>query len=181
MLLLSVESSCKVVTKDRRTRTIRLCTGTSDSIRCSTRSCVSSFPGCYGAWRYNSFTDGVLILGFLRWAFESHATWCVNSVAHSFGDRPYKHDIRPCESTITSMLGNGEGWHNWHHAFPFDYATSEYGVLKQWNPTKLLIDILSCIGQAYDLKRHVHRMADSPTREHVTVTATSVIKADDLF
>jgi len=123
-------------------------------------------PGCYGAWRYNSFMDGVLILGALRWVFESHATWCVNSVAHSFGDRPYKHGIRPCESTITSLLANGEGWHNWHHAFPFDYATSEYGVLNQWNPTKLLIDILAYIGQAYDLKRHVRRMADSSTREH---------------
>lgn len=115
-------------------------------------------PGCYGAWRYNSFTDGVLILGLLRWVFLSHATWCVNSVAHSLGNRPYKPEIRPCESSVTSFVAAGEGWHNWHHAFPFDYAASD-GALCQWNPTKLLIDLLACIGQAYDLKRHVRAPA----------------------
>jgi stearoyl-CoA desaturase (delta-9 desaturase) len=110
-------------------------------------------PGLYGAWMYESALDGVLIFGFLRWVMVAHATWCVNSVAHSFGDRPYM-DIRPCESPFTSLVSQGEGWHNWHHAFPSDYATSEGGQWK-WNPTKLLIDILAFIGQAYDRKRHL--------------------------
>lgn len=110
-------------------------------------------PGFYGLWRYNSFANGVLIFGFLRWILESHATWCVNSVAHTFGYRPYK-DIKPSESLFTSLVANGEGWHNWHHAFPFDYATSEDGILSQWNHTKFLIDCLYYVGQAYDLKRH---------------------------
>lgn len=131
-------------------------------------------PGIYGAWRYKSFTDGVLILGFLRWVLESHATWCVNSVAHSFGERPYKPDILPCESLVTSLVATGEGWHNWHHAFPFDYATSEYGVFYQWNPTKLLIDLLARVGQVYDRKRHVPRDVlprDVPRAARPTTTA----------
>jgi len=119
-------------------------------------------PGVYGAWRCGSFVDGVLLFGALRWVVELHMTWCVNSVAHSFGTRPYKPDIRPCESLVTSLAANGEGWHNWHHAFPFDYATSEFGVLRQWNPTKVVIDVLASVGQAYDLKRHARRAsADS--------------------
>jgi stearoyl-CoA desaturase (delta-9 desaturase) len=101
-----------------------------------------------------SFMDGFLIFGALRWIMETHATWCVNSVAHTFGYRPYKN-IVPSESLFTSIVANGEGWHNWHHAYPFDYATSEDGVLLQWNHTKLFIDILAFIGQTYDHKRHV--------------------------
>jgi fatty-acid desaturase len=113
-------------------------------------------PGVYGVWRCGSFVDGVLIFGALRWVVELHATWCVNSVAHTFGSRPYRPDIRPCESLVTSLVANGEGWHNWHHAFPFDYATSEFGVLWQWNPTKVLIDLLAAMGQVHARKRHEH-------------------------
>jgi hypothetical protein len=65
--------------------------------------------------------------------------------------RPYK-DIPPCESMLTSLVACGEGWHNWHHAYPFDYATAEDGFI---NHTKLLIDFLSLIGQTYDHKRNV--------------------------
>jgi stearoyl-CoA desaturase (delta-9 desaturase) len=111
-------------------------------------------PGIYGHYYMGSFMDGFLIFGAMRWIMESHATWCVNSVAHTFGYRPYK-DIPPSESLFTSLVANGEGWHNWHHAYPFDYAASEDGILLQWNHTKLLIDLLSLIGQTYDHKRHV--------------------------
>lgn len=111
-------------------------------------------PGLFGMWQYNSFMKGLLIFGALRWVMETHATWCVNSVAHTFGYRPYKN-IPPCESLMTSLLACGEGWHNWHHAHPFDYAASEDGILLQWNHTKLLIDCLSLIGQTYDHKRHI--------------------------
>ena len=123
------------------------------------------FPGFFGMWYYNSFFKGFLIFGALRWVMETHATWCVNSIAHTFGYRPYK-DINPCESLITSLLANGEGWHNWHHAFPFDYATSEDGIFLQWNHSKFLIDCLSIIGQTYDHKRHtIKPKALTPMRD----------------
>ena len=112
-------------------------------------------PGLYGMWRYGSFMRGLLIFGALRWVMELHATWCVNSVAHTFGYRPYTKDIRPCESFVTALVANGEGWHNWHHTYPFDYATAEHGTLLQLNTTKILIDGLAVIGQTYDHRRRV--------------------------
>ena len=112
-------------------------------------------PGLFGMWRYNSFLHGFLIFGALRYVMLLHSTWCVNSVAHIFGTRPYS-DIKPCESPTTSLLAVGEGWHNWHHSFPFDYAASQDGVILLWNPTKLVIDCLSVIGQTYDHTRRVH-------------------------
>ena len=109
-------------------------------------------PGLYGIYRFDSFWDGLLIFGVLRWVIQLHATWCVNSVSHTFGYRPYK-DIPPTDNLFTSILTYGEGWHNWHHAYPYDYAAAEDGILLQWNPTKALIDFLWLFGQTYDHKR----------------------------
>ena len=47
----------------------------------------------------------------------------------------------------------GEGWHNWHHKYPYDYAASEFGVMKQFNPTKLFIDTCCVLGLASECKR----------------------------
>jgi stearoyl-CoA desaturase (delta-9 desaturase) len=45
----------------------------------------------------------------------------------------------------------GEGWHNFHHVFPWDYKTSEMGN-NRINPTTHFIDFCARIGWAYDLK-----------------------------
>merc|ERR1719453_66030 len=47
----------------------------------------------------------------------------------------------------------GEGWHNWPHKYPFDYAASEYGVLRQYNPTKFVIDCCAAVGLVTERKR----------------------------
>ena len=51
---------------------------------------------------------------------------------------------------IVSILAMGEGFHNYHHTFPYDYSTSEWGYT--FNTTTKLIDLMSCIGQAYNLR-----------------------------
>jgi stearoyl-CoA desaturase (Delta-9 desaturase) len=45
----------------------------------------------------------------------------------------------------------GEGWHNYHHTFPWDYSASELGYHKR-TLTTLFIDFFAMIGWAYDLK-----------------------------
>ena len=64
----------------------------------------------------------------------------VNSAAHLWGERPYDPKSNPAENPWVAILSVGEGWHNWHHKYPFDYAASEFGVASQFNPTKLFID-----------------------------------------
>jgi stearoyl-CoA desaturase (delta-9 desaturase) len=51
-----------------------------------------------------------------------------------------------------SAFGIGEGWHNYHHTFPWDYKTEELGSYNL-NITKILIDFFAYIGWAYDLKQ----------------------------
>ena len=57
------------------------------------------------------------------------------------------------ENPLVSLCALGEGWHNWHHKYPFDYAASEYGIDKQFNPTKLFIDCCVKVGLASECKR----------------------------
>ncbi|RHY72864.1 hypothetical protein DYB34_011674, partial [Aphanomyces astaci] len=55
--------------------------------------------------------------------------------------------------TWVAFFAMGEGWHNWHHVFPYDYAASEFGISAQWNPTKLFIDTMAKLGLVTDRKR----------------------------
>jgi stearoyl-CoA desaturase (delta-9 desaturase) len=103
-------------------------------------------------WGETTWT-AFLIAGVLRYLGTLHVTWLVNSAAHMFGSHPYDHNIRPAENRLVACLSLGEGWHNWHHKFPFDYATSEYGIFTQYNPSKLLIDFMALIGQVSSRKR----------------------------
>lgn len=86
----------------------------------------------------------------LRYAITLHATWLINSAAHTFGYRPYDVHISPAESIWTTVTAFGEGGHNYHHTFPQDYRTSEMSAL--FNLTKQFIDFFAYIGWAYDLK-----------------------------
>ena len=110
-------------------------------------------PSIYTLYYENSFMKGFLLYGCLKWILVSHATWCVNSFAHMYGDRPFRKDIQSAENKWVSILTVGEGWHNWHHTYPYDYACSDEGIFLRWNPTKLLIDTLGFFGQTYDHKR----------------------------
>jgi len=112
------------------------------------------FPALVSTYGWGErFGAGVLVGGFLRYVAVLHFTWLVNSAAHLYGDRPYDPKSNPSENFCVAVASLGEGWHNWHHKFAFDYAASEYGVGVQFNPTKLIIDLASLVGQTYDLRR----------------------------
>jgi len=49
------------------------------------------------------------------------------------------------------MLTFGEGWHNFHHTFPWDYRSAEFGMDWLNLPTNF-IDMFAKVGWAYDLK-----------------------------
>ena len=111
------------------------------------------FPGLVGMLWGESFWNGYWVAGALRYVFVLHVTWCVNSLAHFWGEHPYDPKSWPAENPLVSFLALGEGWHNWHHKYPFDYATSELGIFEQYNPTKLFIDTCCFFGLASDRKR----------------------------
>jgi len=50
-----------------------------------------------------------------------------------------------------SLGALGEGWHNYHHVFPWDYKAAELGNYRA-NLTTAFIDFFALIGWAYDMK-----------------------------
>lgn len=86
-----------------------------------------------------------------RYTFILNVTWLVNSAAHKFGGKPYDKNINPAENTSVAAFAFGEGWHNYHHVFPWDYKTAELGNYRL-NLTTAFIDFFAKIGWAYDLK-----------------------------
>jgi len=105
-------------------------------------------------------TNGFFVAGALRWMFVQHVTFFVNSVAHgechSADPRAFDFNakgIGPRVSFLTTVLALGEGWHDYHHLFPWDYAAAELDAWDQWNPTKVFIDAFALRGLAYDRRR----------------------------
>ena len=99
---------------------------------------------------YNRPLGAVLWAGFLRVTLVHHATFFINSLCHCVGKRPYDYKSSARDSWIVSLFTFGEGYHNYHHTFQWDYRN---GV--KWfsfDPSKWIIKLLSFIGITYDLK-----------------------------
>lgn len=52
---------------------------------------------------------------------------------------------------MVAFLAYGEGWHNYHHAFPWDYKAAELGNYRL-NFSTAFIDICARLGLAYNMK-----------------------------
>jgi stearoyl-CoA desaturase (delta-9 desaturase) len=107
-------------------------------------------PILLGLWCGESFA--VCWYGNIyRYVVVLHLVWCVNSVAHIYGAKPYDRDISPTDSRLVGFLAMGEGWHNYHHVFPWDYKTAELPYYR-WNISTAVIDFFAWIGWATELK-----------------------------
>jgi stearoyl-CoA desaturase (delta-9 desaturase) len=95
---------------------------------------------------------GYVYAGLVRLCFVHHSTFCVNSLAHWFGESPFDDKHSPRDHVITALCTFGEGYHNFHHQFPMDYrnATKWY----QYDPTKWFIRVCQKLGLASHLKVH---------------------------
>ena len=92
-----------------------------------------------------------LIFTICRVIQISHSSSLINSAAHLFGHRPYNKSIMPTNNVFVSIATLGDGYHNYHHQFPFDYRQSETSH-NAFNFSALLIDTLAWLGLAWDLR-----------------------------
>jgi stearoyl-CoA desaturase (delta-9 desaturase) len=54
---------------------------------------------------------------FLSTVAVYHVTFCINSVAHIYGRRPYDVEDDSRNNWLLGLLAMGEGWHNNHHRY----------------------------------------------------------------
>lgn len=104
-------------------------------------------PTLWGESAWNAY----FVCALCRYVSVLNGTWLVNSAAHLWGQKPYDKHINPVETKPVCFAALGEGFHNYHHTFPWDYKTAELGNYSL-NITKLFIDTMAAIGWAYDLK-----------------------------
>jgi stearoyl-CoA desaturase (delta-9 desaturase) len=93
---------------------------------------------------------GLLLIGFLRLVICHHTTFFINSLAHFWGNQPYSDRHSARDNGILALLTYGEGYHNYHHTFQWDYRN---GV--RWyhfDPSKWLIAALAKARLASNLK-----------------------------
>ncbi|XP_043495540.1 acyl-CoA Delta-9 desaturase-like [Polistes fuscatus] len=115
-------------------------------------------------------------LTIFRYTLSLNITWLVNSAAHIWGTKPYDSSISPTDSYSVGIAAFGEGWHNYHHVFPWDYKAAELGNYNV-NFTTAIIDGFAKIGWAYDLKTVSHEMIEK--RASRTGDGTVYKHADD--
>jgi len=119
------------------------------------------FPAFLSWLLWGEGWSGFFFAGAFRWAFVQHITFFVNSVAHGEREPGTSHHlfdvtaegIGPRVSLLTTVLALGEGWHDYHHLFPWDYAAAELDAWDQWNPTKVFIDLCSAAGIVSNRRR----------------------------
>lgn len=102
-------------------------------------------------WMHGDIWGSLMLGGFLRLVVSHHCTFFINSLAHFWGSRPYTTENTARDNGILALFTWGEGYHNYHHLFQWDYRN---GVRWwQYDPTKWLISICSWFGLARSVKR----------------------------
>jgi stearoyl-CoA desaturase (delta-9 desaturase) len=101
-------------------------------------------------WLAGNVWGWLLFGGVLRVVFTNHCTFLINSLAHTFGSRPYSDTQTARDSLLMALLAFGEGYHNYHHAFASDYRNGIKWY--HWDPTKWWIGLAALMGGAYRLK-----------------------------
>jgi stearoyl-CoA desaturase (delta-9 desaturase) len=103
----------------------------------------------WGGWR--SGLGAFLIAGVARVVILQHCTFCINSLCHYLGTRPYSSKCSARDSWLMALVTFGEGYHNYHHEFQHDYRNG----VKPWqfDPTKWIIWTLSKVRLAAKLRR----------------------------
>ena len=95
---------------------------------------------------------GHLVFGLvLRIVLTHHTTFFINSAAHKFGSRPYTDANTARDNWLLAPLTYGEGYHNFHHQWQWDYRNG--ALWYQWDSTKWLLNLLGWLGLVGQFRR----------------------------
>ncbi|HEU0129631.1 MAG TPA: acyl-CoA desaturase [Mycobacteriales bacterium] len=79
-----------------------------------------------------------------------HVTWSINSLCHTFGNRPFRTRDKSTNFWPLAVISMGESWHNLHHADP---TAARHGVDRfQVDSSARLIWVFEKAGWAHDVR-----------------------------
>jgi len=126
-------------------------------------------PYLIGGWQ------GLVWGGLIRYGYHNHVTFSVNSICHTFGDRPFQTADASRNNWLIGLLAFGEGWHNNHHAFP---AMAYHGIgWRQFDLNSFVIRSLSRLRLAWNVKQPSPELIER-RRAQLRVTAAAVPAGD---
>jgi stearoyl-CoA desaturase (delta-9 desaturase) len=102
-------------------------------------------------WLLDDYVGAFIFACWTRLFALHHFTWFINSLAHTWGDKPFCQEQSAVNNYVIALLTFGEGYHNYHHTFANDYRN---GI--RWyhfDPTKWLIWTLHQFGLTSHLKQ----------------------------
>ena len=102
-------------------------------------------------WLNGDILGMMLVAGVFRLVMVHHVTFFINSLAHFWGSQPYTDKNTARDNGVLAFFTFGEGYHNYHHIFEYDYRNGIYWW--QYDPTKWLIKGLSLVGLTKNLRR----------------------------
>ncbi len=123
---------------------------------------------------YGDLERGVgclMLAGIGRMFLVLNSTFCINSVCHLWGSQPYDKSNSSRDCWWVSLITMGEGYHNYHHAFPRDYRNGPRWY--NFDPSKWLIFWLSLTGAAKELVRVPSEKIEAARRKVLEVESCS--------
>jgi stearoyl-CoA desaturase (Delta-9 desaturase) len=116
--------------------------------------------------------SGFIFGGLARVFLANQAAWCVGSLSHMIGSRPFVTKDDSANNWPVAILTFGEGLQNNHHAFPGAYRHA----MRWWEPdlSGWVIAVLAKAGIVWDLKMPDRNKINSKLRRNRTSPMTSV-------
>ncbi len=105
--------------------------------------------GLLGGW--HGAVGGLVLAGGVRVFVGSNSTWCLNSLCHVFGARPFETRDGSTNVWWLALPTLGESWHNNHHAYP---ASARHGFRwRELDVNYAMIRGLELLGLVTKVKR----------------------------
>lgn len=116
--------------------------------------------------------SGFIFGGLARACLGNHAFWCVGSISHMIGSRPFNNSDDSANNWPVAIFTFGDGLQNNHHAFPGAYRTG----MRWWEPdlSGWVLAGLSTVGIVWDLHMPSRKMIDNRLRRNKVAGANSV-------
>lgn len=120
---------------------------------------LPALAGCLITGTLDGTLTAFLWGGPIRILFVDNVTWGVNSLAHTYGKRPFASRDRSSNLAWLAVISLGASWHNSHHVFP---ASARTALLpRQIDPGFWCIRLFEVLGLAHSVQ-----VADPRDRAH---------------
>jgi stearoyl-CoA desaturase (Delta-9 desaturase) len=115
--------------------------------------------------------SGFIFGGLARACAANQAMWCVGSISHMIGSRPFANRDDSANNWPVAFLTFGEGLQNNHHAFPGAYRHG----MRWWEPdmSAWIIYGLSKVGIVWDLHMPPKKTINNKLRRNRLANANS--------